>query len=80
MIYYNQGRSLMKIAISQSNYLPWPGYFCIIRSVDLFIFLEDVQYIRRDWRNRNLVLSMDKPQWLTVPVITKALQSTNQGR
>ena len=71
MVYYSEKRLRMKIAISQSNYIPWPGYFCIIESVDLFIFLEDVQYTRRDWRNRNLVLSMDKAQWLTVPVITK---------
>ena len=42
----------MKAAIIQSNYLPWKGYFDIINEVDIFVFLEDVQYTTRDWRNR----------------------------
>ena len=56
------------VAILQSNYLPWKGYFDLIRSVDEFVFFDDVQYTRRDWRNRNLIKTPNGPQWLTVPV------------
>lgn len=57
----------MKVAAIQSNYLPWKGYFDIINSVDLFIFYDDVQYTRRDWRNRNRIKTPHGPKWLTVP-------------
>ena len=39
----------------QSNYVPWRGYFDLIASVDEFVLLDDVQYTRRDWRNRNRI-------------------------
>lgn len=52
---------MKKIAISQSNYIPWKGYFDMIAAVDEFILYDDVQYTRRDWRNRNLIKT---PQWL----------------
>ena len=55
-------------AIIQSNYIPWKGYFHIIRSVDDFVFLDDVQYTPRDWRNRNRIKTSDGPKWLSVPV------------
>ena len=61
----------MKIAISQSNYIPWAGYFKLIESVDKFIFLDNVQYTRRDWRNRNTIKINNKKRWLTIPVQTK---------
>lgn len=60
-----------KIAILQSNYIPWKGYFDIIRDVDEFIFFDDVQYTKRDWRNRNKIKTQHGPTWLTVPVISK---------
>lgn len=56
------------IAISQSNYIPWKGYFDFIKSVDTFVFLDDVQYTRGDWRNRNIVKSAHGPLWLSIPV------------
>ena len=43
------------VAVLQSNYLPWKGYFDIIHDVDLFIFYDDVQYTKNDWRNRNKI-------------------------
>ena len=57
-----------KVAIIQSNYIPWKGYFDIIHDVDLFIFYDDLQYTSRDWRNRNIMKTKDGPAWLTVPV------------
>lgn len=57
-----------KVAIIQSCYIPWKGYFDIIRSVDEFILYDDVQYTKRDWRNRNLIQTPNGLQWLTIPV------------
>ena len=58
----------MKVGIIQSNYVPWRGYFDFIDSVDLFVFYDDLQYTRRDWRNRNRIVTPDGLRWLTVPV------------
>jgi hypothetical protein len=59
---------MKKVAIIQSNYIPWKGYFDIIHDVDLFVFLDDVQYTVRDWRNRNKIKTHQGTRWLTVPV------------
>lgn len=61
----------MRVAISQSNYLPWRGYFDMIASVDVFVLLDDVQFTRRDWRNRNRIKTANGLSWLTIPVETK---------
>jgi WbqC-like protein family len=57
-----------KVAVVQSNYVPWKGYFDLIHAVDEFILFDCVQYTRRDWRNRNLIKTKDGPAWLTIPV------------
>jgi hypothetical protein len=60
---------LKVIGIIQPNYIPWRGYFDFIREVDVFIFLDDVQFTRRDWRTRNRIKLPDGgTKWLTVPV------------
>jgi len=58
----------MKVAILQSNYIPWKGVFDMINQVDTFIFFEDVDYTKRDWRTRNNVKTANGDVWLTVPV------------
>ena len=63
--------SSKKLAIVQSNYIPWKGYFDFIASVDEFVFLDDAQYTRRDWRNRNKIKTRGGLQWLTIPVDVK---------
>ncbi len=60
-----------KIAILQSNYIPWKGYFDMIAAVDELILFDDMQFTRRDWRNRNQIKTSQGPQWLTVPVKVK---------
>lgn len=60
-----------KIAIIQPNYIPWIGYFKIIKNVDEFIFLDDVQYTKRDWRNRNFINSTKGKIMLSIPILTK---------
>ncbi|GAA4337549.1 WbqC family protein [Variovorax defluvii] len=62
---------MKKIAIVQSNYIPWKGYFDLIACVDEFILFDDMQYTRRDWRNRNQIKTPQGLQWLTVPVRVK---------
>ena len=56
-----------KIAILQSNYIPWKGYFDIINMVDMFIFHDDLQYTKGDWRNRNKIKTDKGTEWLTIP-------------
>jgi hypothetical protein len=61
------------VAIVQSNYIPWKGYFDLISQVDEFILYDDVQYTRRDWRNRNLIKTDHGLKWLTIPVLVRGL-------
>jgi hypothetical protein len=58
----------LSVAVLQSNYIPWKGYFDIIHDVDLFVFYDDVQYTKNDWRNRNRIKTPRGARWLTVPV------------
>jgi hypothetical protein len=58
----------MKVGIIQSNYLPWRGYFDFIDEVDAFVVYDDLQYTRRDWRNRNRIKTSRGMRWMTVPV------------
>lgn len=60
-----------RVAILQSNYIPWKGYFDMIAAVDEFILYDDMQFTRRDWRNRNQIKTPQGLQWLTVPVQVK---------
>jgi hypothetical protein len=58
---------MKKVAVLQSNYIPWKGYFDIINSVDLFIFYDDVQFKKNDWRNRNKIKTQGGLKWITIP-------------
>ena len=60
-------------AIMQPTYLPWAGYFNLINSCDFFVFLDDVQFAKQSWQNRNKILIGGKSHWLTVPVRRKRL-------
>lgn len=62
----------LTVAIVQSNYIPWKGYFDLMRSADVFVLYDDVQYTKRDWRNRNRIKTPQGTQWLTVPVLVKS--------
>ncbi len=59
---------MKKVAIHQSNYIPWKGYFDMIAAVDEFILYDDMQFTKNDWRNRNQIKTPQGVQWLTVPV------------
>lgn len=56
------------VAIVQSCYIPWKGYFDLIERADEFIFYDDRQYTKNDWRNRNRIKTPEGAQWLTIPI------------
>lgn len=64
----NTAKPPLTVAVLQSNYLPWKGYFDFIHEVDLFVFYDDVQFTTNDWRNRNRIPTANGLTWLTVPV------------
>jgi hypothetical protein len=57
-----------KIAILQSNYIPWKGYFDLIAKADTFVVYDEVQYTKNDWRNRNIIKTANGLEWITIPV------------
>ena len=60
--------AMKKVAILQSNYIPWKGYFDMIASVDEFVFYDEVQFTKNDWRNRNKIKTPNGLNWLSIPV------------
>lgn len=64
-------QAVKRVAIVQSNYIPWKGYFDLIRAVDEFILFDDMQYTRRDWRNRNKIKTPNGLLWLSISVQSK---------
>ena len=60
------------VSIIQPGYIPWLGFFDLLKLADVFVIYDDVQFDRRGWRNRNRILSPNgKPHWLTIPVEKK---------
>ncbi len=56
------------LVVEQPNYIPWMGYFDLLDRSDIWVWYDDVQYTRRDWRNRNRVARAGEAIWLTIPV------------
>ncbi len=71
----------MRLAVLQSNYVPWKGYFDLMAMSDLFIVYDSVQYTKNDWRNRNLIPTRSGAVWLTIPVATAGMaeQAINEA-
>lgn len=65
-------RSDKKIAIIQSAYIPWRGFFDLIGRCDEYVIFDSVQFARRHWHNRNCIKTAAGVQWLTIPVISKS--------
>lgn len=63
----------MKVGVIQSSFIPWRGYFDFIASVDVFVFHDDIQYTKGDWRNRNKIKTPKGTNWITVPVSYKCV-------
>jgi archaellin len=62
----------VRIAILQSNYIPWKGYFDLINDADVFVFYDCVKYTKNDWRNRNKIYVTASPQWITIPITSES--------
>jgi len=60
-----------RVAIIQSSYIPWKGYFDLIRAAEQFVLLDEVQFTKRDWRSRNRIKTKDGGVWLSIPVHSK---------
>lgn len=67
-----------RVAVLQSSYIPWKGYFDIINDVDTFIFYDDVQFTYQDWRSRNRMIANGNPVWLTVPTGSNIKRMINE--
>lgn len=59
------------VTVIQPSYIPWRGYFDLIRRAETFVFYDDVQYDKHGWRNRNRIKTASGPLWLTIPVLSK---------
>ena len=62
----------MRVAIIQSAYVPWKGFFDLVGRTDLYVVLDGAQYVKRHWHNRNRIMTPNGPIWLTIPVATKS--------
>lgn len=61
----------MRVAIIQSSYVPWKGFFDLIGRCDEYVIYDSAQYVKRHWHNRNRIKTANGVHWLTIPVITK---------
>ena len=66
------------VVILQPSYIPWRGYFHQMQRADTFVFLDDVQYDKHGWRNRNRIKGPKGSQWLTIPVEQKGILSARK--
>jgi hypothetical protein len=65
----------MKVAVIQPSYLPWLGYFYMMKYADLFVYFDDVQYDKNGWRNRNKILVNNSEKWITLPIKKSTVNS-----
>lgn len=70
----------MIVAVHQPQYLPWLGYFDKMRRADVFCYLNDVQYKKNEWQNRNRIKTAQNWQWVTVPVRYHFPEKINEVR
>ena len=70
----------MIVAIHQPQYLPWIGYFDKLDRADVFVLLDNVQYKKNEWQNRNRIRTSQEWQWITVPVLYNYPEKINAVR
>lgn len=68
----------MRVTIHQPQFLPWLGYLDKIDQADIFVVLDNVQFKKNEWQNRNRIRTADGWQWLTVPVLHHFGQRLNR--
>jgi hypothetical protein len=62
-----------KVIITQSNYIPWKGFFTTMKKATHLVLYDDMQYTRRDWRNRNKIVTSLGSRWISIPIVNKGL-------
>ena len=70
----------MRVAVIQPSYVPWLGYFSMMKDADLFIYYDDVQYDKNGWRNRNRVIVNERVKWLTLSIAKASLGASLKER
>ena len=68
----------MIVAIHQPEYLPWLGFFKKMMNAELFVFLDDVQFRKKGWQNRNRIRINDGTALLSIPVHTHSYPKINE--
>lgn len=58
----------MKLAINQPYFFPYIGFFQLVSAVSKFVSLEDVNYIKRGWINRNRILINGMPSYISLEI------------
>ena len=73
---------MSNVIITQSNYIPWKGYFSSMRGATHLVLYDDMQYTKRDWRNRNKIITPQGPKWLSIPIEVKGkyYQKINEAK
>lgn len=59
------------LSLHQPNFIPWIGFFYKIAKSDIFVFIDEVQFIKRSYINRVKIKTVTGTKWMTVPVKTK---------
>ncbi len=70
----------MIVAVHQPQYLPWLGYFDKIDQAEAFVLLDNVQYKKNEWQNRNRIRTAQGWQWISVPVLNQFGQQIKDVR
>lgn len=72
IVFLERGNFMKNIVgIHQPNFLPWVGYFYKIMKSDIFVILDDVQYIKRSFINRNKIKTQGGEQYIRLPLHQK---------
>jgi hypothetical protein len=66
------GPEARTVAIIQSCYIPWKGFFDLLGQCDEYVIFDQMQFVKRHWHNRNRIPTANGPLWLSIPVQTKA--------
>ena len=71
----------MRAVILQPMYIPWVGYFGMMQQADVFVFHDDIEFVRQSWQRRNRIKvpeDQGAEKWLSVPVIKDQGQKINE--
>ena len=68
----------MITSIMQPTFLPSPIYLSLIHQADNFVFLGNVKFLKQSWQQRNIIITKNKPLWISLPVLKKENKIINK--